>query len=116
MGLLVNDLFLPARFTKKLSRDLEYILQSNIQNLLFIVLFGSCVNGKIKVTSDIDLMIVTDSRIHRSQKGSIAANLEEAVDGVSTDVIFYTIDDLRNGRSLFLKQIIKEGVVLWKKD
>lgn len=113
---VLENLHLPRRFLDKLIKDLDYILKSDIRTLELIALFGSCVNGKLKVTSDIDLLIVSDEKPDQALRGDIAAELAEPINGVSTDAIFYTIDEIKSGTSLFLKQVMEEGIVIWKKD
>lgn len=112
---VLEDLSLPDRFKNKLKMDLDYILQSNISTLELILLFGSCANGRLKVTSDIDLMIITAEKPDQTLRGDIASELAEPVKGVSTDVVFYTVDEVKSGKSSFLKQVMKEGLIIWKK-
>lgn len=116
LSLLLNDLHLPKRFSDKLMKDVEYIMKSEIINLELIVLFGSCVNGKLKITSDIDLLIITKERPDQIVRGDIASKLAEPINSVVTDVVFYTVDEIKSGKSLFLKQVMKEGIVIWRKD
>lgn len=112
---VLESIKLPTRFLNKLERDLEYIFKSKINSLELIVLFGSCVNGKLKVTSDIDLLIITHEKIEQFIKGDIASMLDEPIESVTTDAIFYTIDEIRTGNSMFIQQVLKEGVVIWTK-
>ena len=112
---VIDNLNLPDRFSDKLKKDLLYILKSQISSLEFIVLFGSCVTGKLRVTSDIDLMIITRDVLDQTLRGDIASELAEPKSSIPTDVIFYTVDAVKTGKSLFLKQIMKEGVVIWKR-
>ncbi|NLP34973.1 MAG: nucleotidyltransferase domain-containing protein [Clostridiales bacterium] len=113
---VLENLHLPNRFLDKLKKDIDYILKSGINSLEYIVLFGSCANGKLKITSDIDLLIITKEKPDQLLRGDIASELAEPIKNVATDAIFYTIDEIKYGKSLFLKQVIKEGVVIWKKD
>lgn len=113
---VLESLCLPSRFLDKLIKDLDYILESNIKTLEFIVLFGSCSNGRLKVTSDIDLLLVTSEKPNQTLRGEIATELAEPINGVATDVVFYTINEIKSGTSLFLKQVMEEGIVIWKKD
>ncbi|HHX11321.1 MAG TPA: nucleotidyltransferase domain-containing protein [Clostridiales bacterium] len=113
---VLENLHLPERFLEKIKKDIEYIIKSNLNSLEFIVLFGSCANGKLKVTSDIDLLIITNDRLDQVVRGDIATELAEPVKSVATDAIFDTVDELKTGKSLFLKQVMKEGIVIWKKD
>jgi hypothetical protein len=62
------------------------------------------------------LMIVTREKPGRTLRGDIASRLAEPVGGVSTDVVFYTVDEVRSWKSMFLKQVMKEGIVIWKRD
>lgn len=111
-----ENLNLPNRFLNKLKKDMDYILKSDITTLELIVLFGSCVNGKLKITSDIDLLIITREKPDQLLRGDIASALAEPINSVATDAIFYTIDEIKTGKSLFLKQVMEEGIVIWKKD
>lgn len=113
---VLDNLHLPNRFLEKLKKDITYILNSSIKSIKLIVLFGSCINGKLKVTSDIDLLIITNEKPSQTIRGDIASELAEPINNVATDVIFYTIDEIKTGKSLFLKQIKAEGIVIWKKD
>lgn len=113
---ILDNLHLPDRFLDKLVIDLEYILKNDFISPELIALFGSCVNGKLKVTSDIDLLIITNEKPDQTLRGDIASELAEPIHSVATDVVFYTIDEIKSGKSLFLKQIMKEGIVIWKKD
>lgn len=113
---VLDNLHLPDRFLEKLKKDITYILNSSIKSIKLIVLFGSCINGKLKVTSDIDLLIITKEKPSQTIRGDIASELAEPINNVATDVIFYTIDEIKTGTSLFLKQIKAEGIVIWKKD
>ena len=113
---VLENLYLPSRFLDKLIKDLDYILKININTLELIVLFGSCSNGRLKVTSDIDLLLVTSEKPNQTLRGEIAAELAEPINGVASDVVFYTINEIKSGTSLFLKQFMEEGIVIWKKD
>jgi predicted nucleotidyltransferase len=113
---VLENLHLPERYTNKLKKDIDYILAKDISSLELIVLFGSCAGNRLKVTSDIDLLVISSEKFDQALRGDIAAELAEPVRGVKTDVIFYTIDEIKKGKSLFLKQVMKEGIVIWKKD
>lgn len=113
---VLENLHLPNRFFDKIIKDVDYILKSGINTLEFIVLFGSCANGKLKITSDIDLLVITNEKPNQVLRGDIASELAVPIKNVATDAIFYTIDEIKSGKSLFLKQVMEEGIVIWKKD
>ena len=107
------DLKLPNRFEAKLKRDIDYLLAYEGLALEKIILFGSCARGDYKVTSDIDLLVVTSLSTLRYIRGDIASELDEAIDGVRTDVIFYGREVFETSDSLLMRQIRKEGVMLY---
>lgn len=80
---------LPVRFKNKLEHDLAYICQKSIPELTGVYLFGSVARNEIRSTSDIDLLIVTEKKIrNRELAADIRWTLDEAIDGVRTDVVF----------------------------
>lgn len=78
----VANLNLPARFEHKLLFDLEYVLTYNIPDLERIILFGSCARGTMRVTSDLDLLIITTTPLSRLVRGEISSELEDSMDEV----------------------------------
>ncbi len=80
---------LPKRFVRKIDMDLAYLVGKQIPGLRKIFLFGSCARGEARSTSDIDLLIVTEKKLQdRVLAADIRWTLDEAVDGVSTDVVY----------------------------
>lgn len=110
---VLADLKLPNRFEAKLKRDIDYLLAYEGLKLEKIILFGSCARGDYKVTSDIDLLVVTTQSIERYIRGDIASELDEAIDGVRTDVIFYGREVFETSDSLLMREIRKEGVLIY---
>lgn len=110
----IKNLQLPSRFEGKLTQDIQYLINYNIPTLESIILFGSCARGTIRVTSDIDLLVITQDPITRMIRGDIASTLEEELDAVHTDVIFYTKDQLENSSRLFTTQIKKDGILIYQ--
>jgi len=104
---------LPDRFKEKIDRDLSKILSAGIIDLHSIILFGSCANGKLKATSDIDLLIISQEKVPRSIRSDLYSECQEPIRGVSTDLVFYTFDEYQNSTSLFINSIKKEGVCIW---
>ena len=95
---------LPLRFQKKIEHDLQYVTNAGIPGLKKIYLFGSCARGEVRSTSDIDLLILTESRItDRALTADIRWTLDEAIDGVRTDVVF-TCEGAESASRVFRKE------------
>lgn len=110
----IKELSLPLRFEQKLLSDVDYLSSYNIPGLETIILFGSCARNTIRITSDVDLLIITSYPLERIMCGEIASVLEEEIDKVHTDVIFYTREQYENSARLFTQQVKKEGIVLYE--
>ncbi|MFI3209286.1 MAG: nucleotidyltransferase domain-containing protein, partial [Eubacteriales bacterium] len=104
---------LPLRFEQKLCADIDYILSFDIPELKSIILFGSCARKELRVSSDIDLLVITAEPLERSLRGELASVLEEDIDHVKTDCIFYTQEQYINSTRIFTQQIKNEGIVLY---
>lgn len=111
---VIDTLMLPEKIKTKLRSDVQYILDSEIQDIMYIILFGSCARYEYKITSDIDLLIITKEETDRYLRGTICSELD-ALEGLRTDVVFYTKEQFDKADSVFSRQIKKDGVVLWKK-
>lgn len=109
----IKDLQLPSRFEQKLIADLHYLFDYNIPELEAIILFGSCARNKIRLTSDIDLLVITTTPLSRITRGEIASDLEDAFDAVKTDVIFYTREQYDYSSRIFTEQVKTEGICLY---
>ncbi|MFI3172898.1 MAG: nucleotidyltransferase domain-containing protein [Eubacteriales bacterium] len=109
----IKSLHLPNRFEQKLLSSVDYIFSREIPQLESIILFGSCARNELRVTSDVDLLIITTEQLDRASRGEIASVLEEELDGVGTDAIFYTHEQYENSTRLFTTQVKKDGLVLY---
>lgn len=81
-----------------------------------IMLFGSCANGRIKSSSDIDLAII------KSTKKTFAQRLKEIAGIVKTweplDVLIYTPKEWQRGieeGNYFIEEIAKTGKMIYEK-
>ncbi len=80
---------LPARFVRKIDFDLRYLSEKNIPGLKGVYLFGSLARREARSTSDVDLLIVTEKKLEdREMAADIRWTLDEAIDGVRTDVVY----------------------------
>ncbi len=112
----IKNLGLPTRFEQKIISDMEYLFSCAIPHLESIILFGSCARKQIRVTSDVDLLIITTEPLDRHARGELASMLEEEIDGVHTDGIFYTREQYDNSTRLFTQQVKNEGIILYRND
>ncbi len=99
----------------------EGLLQSLKDNLLRVVLFGSRRKGSFSPDSDVDVLVVVVKKTPEVTDlvFSIAEEVEERffIQGFSFSIHLYdlkTYQGLRNSGSLFIKEINREGVVLYE--
>lgn len=113
----ISKLNLPTRFHNKLQQDVEYLLNKCFSDLLEIRVFGSCATGQYRASSDIDLLVITNEKIDdRFLRGEIQETLDEPLDGVTTDVVFYTMESYLKSQDIFSSELRKDSVLLWKRS
>lgn len=113
----ISKLNLPTRFHNKLQQDVEYLLNKCFSDLLEIRVFGSCATGQFRASSDIDLLVITNEKIDdRFLRGEIQETLDEPLDGVTTDVVFYTMESYLKSQDIFSSELRKDSVLLWKRS
>ena len=114
----VQASFLPSRYRGKLCRDLEVLFRSRLylSGLSRIVLFGSCARNEMRAGSDLDLLVLTEEAVPQELKGELCGELEEAQDGISTDLVFYTEDQFRASDCRLVQNIRKDGLILWEAE
>lgn len=110
---VIDKLSLPDKIVNKLKNDIDFIMAQNIKELLYIVLFGSCARLEYNINSDIDLLLITSKDLSRIKKGEIRSELDK-INGITTDVVFYNKEDFQKSDCLLVRQIKKEGIVLWR--
>lgn len=96
-------------------RDIQIIdmcnyLRENCTEAYAIVLFGSYARRDNKLTSDLDILLLTKEEIGRYRR----SDLVSYADLHDTDLIIYTLDKFRESECLLANRIRKEGLVLWK--
>ncbi len=97
---------------KGLSRIIDKIDKTNIQK---IILFGSLAKGNVGLNSDIDLIIIKNTKQRFLQR--LESIYQEMEPDIAVDVLVYTpeeIKDLSQWNS-FIKQVIREGKVLYQR-
>lgn len=93
----------------KIQMLIDYAL-SKSNKIQKIILFGSTARAERKVTSDLDILFVTYCLEDRYVKGDIAS----FCDIHNADAVFYSEDQLRDSECLFVRQVRKDGILLWK--
>ncbi|MBU9742376.1 nucleotidyltransferase domain-containing protein [Lachnospiraceae bacterium ASD3451] len=115
----IDKLPLPDRYKRGLHAALRVIYSMNIEGFLYVILYGSCVTGKIKTSSDIDLLIVTEKKlVDRQLRSLIRENVDQTVEvlNVSVDIVFYTEQTLQIDQSIFTNNIRKYGKIIRKDE
>ena len=113
----IDELPLPDRYKRGLHAALRMIYSIPIEGFLYVILYGSCATGKIKTTSDIDLLIVTEKKIaDRQLRSLLREKVDQAVEAlnVSTDIVFYTEQSLLTDQSVFTNNIRNYGKIIRK--
>lgn len=93
----------------KLQKLVEIVLSSGI-GCTKIVLFGSYARAEYTVTSDIDILVLTVAEVSRVTRGELCSIFDE----LNADLVFYTEDIFNSSQMLIVKQIRRDGVLLWQ--
>lgn len=83
-----------------------------------IVLYGSKIRGDFLVDSDIDILFVADYNLARSVKFEIYDMIFECEieHGLVVSVVFVSSDDFEKHDITLMKQVHKEGIIIWSKE
>ena len=83
-----------------------------------IILYGSKVRGDFAEDSDIDLLFITDKDLSRSLKNQIIDVIYnyELNNDIVISAIFISESTFTNKVSTFLREVKREGVVLWLRE
>lgn len=92
----------------KIQMLIDYAL-SKSNKIQKIALFDSLARADQKVTSDIDLLLLTSGLEDRYVKGDIAS----FCDMHNADAVFYSEDQFRDSECLFVRQVRKNGILQW---
>lgn len=109
----LKESYLPERFVNKIIKDCQCIFDKSIEDLLYIVLFGSCARGNLDINSDVDLLVITKNTVDKEIKIDLDHELDEEQEGISTDVVFYDLETYLRSECLLIKEIKKYGKILW---
>lgn len=102
-----------------LGKELDRIVAALIEKYQpqKIILFGSLATGRIEEWSDIDLLIIKQTRTRRFYRKAQA--LRGIKRNVPMDIIILTPDEVKilsDEGSLFIKDILDKGSVLYEKE
>jgi len=90
----------------------------NVASPLSIILFGSHARGNACPDSDLDFLVVANSKEPRFKRSiPIYAALSNIP--IAMDIMVYTqeeVEDWRNVRQAFITTVIREGKVLYEKQ
>lgn len=83
-----------------------------------IILYGSKARGDFKEDSDIDLLFITDKEIPRSLKNRIIDVIynHELKNDIVVSAIIISESVFINQGSTFLREVKREGIVLWWRE
>ena len=92
----------------KIQMLIDYAL-SKSNKIQKIILFGSTARAEHKVTSDLDILFITHGLEDRYVKGDITS----FYDMHNADAVFYSEDQFSESECLFVRQVRKDGILLW---
>ncbi len=102
----------------QLLKELVLKIFSLYPSIKRLYLYGSKARGDFIEESDLDLLIVTDKPLSRKERyeiNDLLFELEVKYD-VAVSTIYVTLEDIEARKSLFLKGIYKESVLLWSRE
>ncbi len=104
---------MPERFRAALNNDLEIIKRAKIPGMCAVILFGSGARGELRGGSDLDLLLVTNEKIDSGIRCEVRSALDEEFRGVRTDLVFYTKEVFNEADSFFIRNVRRDGKILW---
>ncbi|HHT97800.1 MAG TPA: nucleotidyltransferase domain-containing protein [Clostridiales bacterium] len=103
------------RYKLGIIEAINIILSFKVEGIKQIVLFGSCARFEINISSDIDLLVVTENPIlDRILKSDMRSRAEELSSDLKADVVFSTKEMLEESEMLLYQFIREEGILMWK--
>lgn len=94
-----------------LQKQIKQLIEK-VDTLEYIILFGSYARGEERATSDMDVMVITQTEMNRLLRGELCSHFDEN----NMDLIFYTLEQFKDSDCLLVQQVKKEGIVIWKKN
>lgn len=100
-------------FSENTKRDLQECVNRLLEVPVAydkIVLFGSYARGEEKINSDYDILALTKKTVSREIQSAFRSEFEEK----HADLLFFSNSEFNASDTLLVKQIRKDGVLLWK--
>lgn len=100
-------------FSENTKRDLQECVNRLLEAPVAyekIVLFGSYARGEEKINSDYDILALTKQPVDREIQSTFRSEFEEK----HADLLFFSNSEFNASDTLLVKQIRKDGVLLWK--
>lgn len=96
---------------KELNRIMDRIDKTNIKK---IILFGSLAKGRVTLTSDIDLVIIRNTKQRFLNR--LGAIYKQIKPNIAVDILVYTPQEINKMKhwNSFIKRVFREGKVLYE--
>ncbi len=109
---------IPEKFARPL---IDFIGEAErIPNLITAILYGSVLKGEVHKKSDIDILLLFDTKgnpeVGREAKAAhlIASDISKRHDlQHSFSFVMYNVNRMRDADADFLRNVCKEGIVIW---
>ena len=94
-----------SKFKEREELALKAIINSGIE-FIELGFFGSYARNEYKATSDIDTLVITNTRPSREGSGELRAEL----DSLGVDLVYMSIDYFTNSKSNFACKVRKDYI------
>jgi predicted nucleotidyltransferase len=115
--LIMKNHILPQNFKDKVIRSIIFLLNKYPDDILKIILFGSCAKSQVKETSDVDLALVIKGSANPKLYSKIRNELwDNEIDHIIETDLYFISEELYNSNE-FEKSIAhnmtKKGITLY---
>ena len=107
---------LKKKHLKELKQELSRVISELIKlGALKIIQFGSSVREELSLTSDIDLIVIIETKQNYIER---SAGIYKEVKPKDIDLLVYTPIEFKRmtGENLFIQHILKEGKVIYERN
>jgi len=99
--------------------QLDEIKKRIVENYkpLKIILFGSYANGKEREDSDLDLLVIKNSKLPRHKRARKIRKYLWGITDIPKDILVYTVSEIKEWektKEAFITKIVKNGKVLYE--
>lgn len=110
----MTDLLLPEKYINGINA-VRAALSAQKRSFSEVRLFGSCAKGTYSASSDLDILILSETiTFSHEQRALFCEIIEDALwkYKLHSDVVFYTQSDYKNDTSLFTKNLHTSILIL----